>query len=405
MTYDISAIAKEFPLLAETGGSLHYLDNAAMSQIHQIALDSQFRFETTLRSNVNRGSYRLAETATSAYAQARDQVARFLNAKSANEIIFTSGTTAAINLVANSFGEHLSLGDEIVISAAEHHSNFVPWQRLCQRNGLLLRILPVTTDGFIDMQMLSNVVTQRCRLIALTHASNVTGIVTDVSSVIEFAHAVGAVVLLDGAQRVQHGPVDVQKLNADFYVFSGHKCFSSGGIGVLWGRSDLLNIMPPFMFGGGMVAHASTMHTKFSEIPFRFEAGTPPIAQAIGLGAVLNWMSHLPWAKINEHEAELAKRLISGLLNIPKLRLIGPENTNSRLPIISFEIEGVHPHDICQILDRYGVALRGGHHCAQPLMTSLRTRGATRASIALYNTTNDVDVMLTGLQEAVAVLT
>lgn len=392
----------QFPFYA-TPAACHYLDNAATSQIHHQALAAMVGQETC-RANVHRSPYRLAEASTHAYGEARAQVARFLNAASAEEVVFTSGATASLNLVAYSFGETLKAGDEVLISAAEHHSNFVPWLRLKDRSGIQLRVLPVLPNGRIATASLAELVTERCRLIAITHCSNVTGAVTDVAAVVAAARGVGAKVLLDGAQQVQHGPVDVQMLGADFYAFSSHKCFGPTGVGVLWARRAVLDRLPPFLTGGGMVGLVSLECLSFALPPARFEAGTPPVAQAIGLGAAVAWMMGLPWAEIHQYESALLARLLDGLAAFPAVRLIGPKDLDARLPIVSFEVEGVHPHDVCQVLGEREVALRGGNHCAQPLFAALGSEGATRASIALYNDVADVDAFLTGLEHALKVL-
>jgi cysteine desulfurase/selenocysteine lyase len=389
----------EFPLLAASP-DLHYLDSAATAQIHHLALDAVVRHEISCRANISRGTYRLAEAADLAYAQARQTAARFLNAESAGEIIFTSGATASLNLVAHAFGDTLQAGDRVLISVAEHHSNFAPWQRLRERKGIELAFIPVTAEGKLDLARLPEQVNDRCRLIAVTQCSNVTGAWTDVSTLVEAARKVGAKVLLDGAQAVQHGPQDVRALGIDFYAFSGHKCFGPGGVGVLWGREELLTRMPPFLTGGGMIGEVTPEASTWAEPPQRFEAGTPPIAQAVGLAAALEWMMSLDWAQIHAQESRLCEMLIEGLQRIPSLRLLGPASSDDRAPIVSFDIPGLHPHDICQVLDARQLALRGGHHCAQPLMAALGIESCTRASIALYNDETDVRALLDGLDFA-----
>ena len=403
MTPDAIALRAQFPLLA-ANPDLHYLDSAATAQIHQAALEAVHRHETTRRANILRGTYALAEAASAAYDSARQTAARFLNARSAREVVFTSGATAAINLVAHSFGGTLDAGDVIVVSPAEHHSNFVPWQRLRDRAGIELKLLPLQPDGRIDLSAVAQALCKRCRLIAITHCSNVTGAVTDVATVVAAAKGVGARVLLDGAQAVQHGPVDVRSLGIDFYAFSGHKCFGPTGVGVLWARLELLDSMPPFMAGGGMVGQVSAERTTYAEPPRRFEAGTPPIAQAVGLAAALDWMMSLPWDIVGLSELDLAKRLLDGLAERAGVRVLGPVDMNDRMPIVSFDVAGVHPHDLTQVLDEDGLALRGGHHCAQPLMAALGVEACTRASIALYNTAVDVDALLAGLDRALRIL-
>jgi cysteine desulfurase/selenocysteine lyase len=404
MMSEASRLRAEFPLLAANPG-LHYLDSAATAQIHRIALDVVVRHETHRRANVLRGSHRLAEAADQAFDSARRSVARFLNARSADEVIFTSGATAALNLVAQAFGATLQPGDRVLISLAEHHSNFVPWQMLRDRAGIALDILPVGVNGELDLAALPQLVTDRTRLIAVTQCSNVTGAWTDVAAIVAAARAVDARVLLDGAQAVQHGPQDVQALGVDFYAFSGHKAFAPNGIGVLWGRAGVLASMPPFLGGGGMIDEVTAEKSSWAEPPRRFEAGTPPIAQAVGLAAALDWMMALDWATIHAREARLCQQMIDGLQRIPGLRLLGPEASVRRAPIVSFDIAGLHPHDVCQVLDHHGLALRGGHHCAQPLLAALGVDTCSRASLALYNDEADVAACLDAVAAAVATLT
>ncbi len=403
MSFSPANWREHFPLLAarRPEAPLHYLDNAATGQICHEALNAAMAFETQSRANVLRGTYRLAERADAAYENARRRVAAWLNAASAEEVVFTSGTTASINLVAHAFGDTLQPGDEVVLSLAEHHSNFVPWQMLRDRRGVKLRILPLNAEGRLDLSSLGDFITPRCRLVAVTHASNVTGAVTDVAPLVAAARAVGARVLLDGAQAVQHGPVDVAALGVDFYAFSGHKVFGPTGVGVLWGRGEVLAALPPFLGGGGMIEHVSVDATTYALPPRRFEAGTPPIAQAIGLGAALDWLRQQPWADMHAHTARLAQRLIDGLAVLQGLTFIGPRELRDRLPVVSFDLAGIHPHDICQVLDERGVAVRGGHHCAQPLMDCFKLQGAVRASIVPYNDEADIDALLAGLKDAV----
>jgi cysteine desulfurase/selenocysteine lyase len=391
-------------LLAANPG-LHYLDSAATAQIHRSALDAVVRHETHSRANVLRGSHRLAEAADQAFESARRSVARFLNANSAEEVVFTSGATAALNLVACAFGATLQAGDRVLISVAEHHSNFLPWQMLRDRAGIALDILPAGVNGELDLATLPQLVTDRTRLIAVTQCSNVTGAWTDVAAIVAAARAVDARVLLDGAQAVQHGPQDVQALGVDFYAFSGHKAFAPNGIGVLWGRAGVLAHMPPFLGGGGMIDEVTVQASTWAAPPRRFEAGTPPIAQAVGLAAALDWMMALDWATIHAREARLCEQMIEGLLRIPGLRLLGPVGFARRAPIVSFDIAGLHPHDVCQVLDHHGLALRGGHHCAQPLLAALGVDACSRASLALYNDAADVAALLDAVAAAVATLT
>jgi cysteine desulfurase/selenocysteine lyase len=404
MSDELAALRRQFPLLAQDGSALHYLDNAATSQIHEAALDALTQHERTARGNVLRAGHRLAQSATLAYQRARSQVAQFLNAASAEEVVFTSGSTASLNLVAQAYATLCRPGDEIVISVAEHHSNLIPWQQLRDRVGIGLRVLPLGADARLDLDALRACIGQRCRLVALTHASNVTGAVTDVGPVVEQARAVGAHVLLDGAQRATHGPVDVRALGVDFYVFSGHKCYGPGGVGVLCGRGEVLGAMPPPATGGGMVERVTLEHAEYAAPPRRFEAGTPPVAQAVGLGEALAWMARQDWAGIERRLAGLSARLIEGLLAIPGLHVVGPHDVRARVPVVSFWLDGLHSHDVCQVLDELGVALRGGHHCAQPLMQALGIEGASRASLAPYNGQDDVQALLDGVREAVRIL-
>jgi cysteine desulfurase/selenocysteine lyase len=406
MSFDATAVRAQFPMLARPpdGRPLHYLDNAATSQVPRAVVDAVDAYETSGRANVRRGVYRLAERATEAYEAARRSVAGYLGVD-AGEVIFTSGATAALNLVAHAFGDTLALGDEVVISEAEHHSNIVPWQMLRDRRGVVVKVLPVTGEGRLDTAVFDGVVSSRCRLVAVTHVSNVTGAVTDVAAIVAAAGTVGARVLLDGAQRTPHGPLDLPALGVDFYAFSGHKMFAPTGVGVLWGRREVIEAMPPFLGGGEMIRSVGFERTTYAPPPHKFEAGTPPIAQAIGLGAACDWLSGLDWPAVSAHEFSLTQRLLDGLDRFAGVRVIGPPGLQDRVGVVSFDLAGAHPHDVCQILDRHGVAARGGHHCAQPLVERFGLAGTTRASIALYNDAADIDALFAGLEEAARVLT
>lgn len=403
MAFDAAALRAEFPIFSGAA-PLHYLDNAATSQTPRAVLDAVAAHEAAARANVLRGVHRLAERATAAYAEARRRVARYVGAADPAEIVFTGGATAAINLVAHAFGARLRPGDEVVVSILEHHSNIVPWQLLRDRAGVALKALPVTGDGRIDLSALDSLVGPATRLVALAHVSNVTGAVCDAAAVAAAARRVGARVLLDGAQAVPHGPVDVAALGADFYAFSGHKMFGPNGVGVLWARRELLESMPPFMGGGEMIGAVTLERSTWAEVPHRFEAGTPPIAQAVGLGAAAEWITALDRAAAGAHAAGLAERLLAGLAERPWVRMLGPADMRDRAPVVSFDVDGVHPHDVCAVLDSHGVAARGGHHCAQPLMDRFGLDGATRASFAFYNAAEDVDALLAGLDEAARTL-
>jgi cysteine desulfurase/selenocysteine lyase len=301
-------------------------------------------------------------------------------------------------LLAHCFGGRLQPGEEVLLSILEHHSNLVPWQRLAERRGVVLRFLPMTPEGRLDLDRLERELTARCRLVALTHCSNVTGALTDVGRVVAAARAVGAKVMLDGAQRAPHGPLDVRKLDVDFYAFSGHKAYGPTGIGVLWGRRELLDLMPPFMTGGQMIEEVTLSHAAFRPPPRRFEAGTPPIAAAVGLGAALDWMGALDWRAIQDYELDLTRRLLAGLHSIPSVRVLGPLDTTDRRGVVTFCVERFSAEQVCRHLDRLGVALRGGHHCAQPLIRAFGVEGAARASLAPYSQPGDVDALLDGLE-------
>jgi cysteine desulfurase / selenocysteine lyase len=397
VSFDAAVLKQQFPGLSDP--RLHYLDSAATAQMPLAVLDALRRFEIEARANVHEGMHRRARAATNAYHEARTRVARFLNASSDQEVVFTYGATSSINLLAHCFGTFLRCGDEVLLSILEHHSNLVPWQMLADRTGTALRFLSMTPDGRLDLDRLDTELTQRCRLVAVTHCSNVTGAMTDVGRITAAAHAVGAKVMLDGAQRAPHGPIDVRHLGVDFYAFSGHKTFGPTGIGVLWGRRDLLDAMPPFMTGGQMITEVTSANATFRPPPRRFEAGTPPIAAAVGLGAALEWMQSLDWRAVQDHERHLTHRLLEGLASISGVRVLGPLDTENRRGVVTFSIKGFSAEDFCRRLDGRGVALRGGHHCAQPLVRAFGVEGAARASVAPYTVDTDITVLLEGLND------
>jgi cysteine desulfurase/selenocysteine lyase len=405
MSFDVSAVRRQFPILSEIidGRPIHYLDNGASAQSPLAVLDAVRTYETTGRANVLRGVHRLAERATEAYEDARAEVARFLGVQPM-EIVFTGGCTAAINLVAYSYGQLLKPGDRILLSELEHHSNIVPWQLLRQRSGIELAMLPVTADGRIDLSALPKLLTDKTKLVSLAHVSNVTGALLDVRAVVEAARAVGAKVMLDGAQRAPHGPLDLPVLGIDFYAFAGHKAYGPNGIGALWAKPELLEAMPPFHGGGSMIGRVTLAETTWAPPPRRFEAGTPPIGPAIGLGAACKWMTALDWSATHHHEMALVQRLMDGLQEIDGTRLLGPASLQNRYPVVSFMLDGVHPHDVAQTLDAFGVAVRAGHHCAQPLMDRFDLDGTTRASMAPYNDNEDIDALLAGVRHAAKTL-
>ena len=405
MSFDVAAVRGQFPILSEIidGLPVHYLDNGASAQTPLAVIDAVRHYETTGRANVLRGVHRLAERATESYENARAQVATFLGVPTM-EIVFTGGCTAAINLVAYSYGSLLKPGDRILLSEIEHHSNIVPWQLLRSRAGIELDMLPVTTDGRIDLEALPRLLTPRTKLVSLAHVSNVTGALLDVRAVVEAAKSVGARVMLDGAQRAPHGPLDLPSLGVDFYAFAGHKAYGPNGIGVLWGRPELLDAMPPFMGGGSMIGRVTLAETTWAPSPRRFEAGTPAIGPAIGLGTACAWMQTLDWTGAHDHEMALVQRLMDGLQKIDGTQIFGPASLQNRYPVVSFMLDGVHPHDVAQTLDSFGVAVRAGHHCAQPLMDRFDLDGTTRVSMAPYNDNSDIDALLAGVAHAAKTL-
>ncbi len=399
LALDAAALKRHFPGLADP--QLHYLDNAATAQMPEAVLTALRRFEVEARANVHEGLHRRARAATEAYQGARARVAAFLCADSEREIVFTYGTTSSINLLAHCLTHLFEPDDEILLSVLEHHSNLVPWQILAEQRGAVLRFLPMTPEGRLDLDRLETALTDRCRLVALTHCSNVTGALTDVSRVVASARSVGAKIMLDGAQRAPHGPFAVRDLDIDFYAFSGHKTYGPTGIGVLWGRSELLESLPPFMTGGQMIDEVTLTKATFRPPPRRFEAGTPPIAAAIGLGVAIDWMQTLDWGAARTHEMRLTRRLIDGLTAIADVRVLGPLDTVDRRGVVSFTIKGLSAEEICRSLDARGVALRAGHHCAQPLLRAFGVAGAARASLAPYNVDADVEALLEGVEDLI----
>lgn len=397
------SLREQFPSLA-SGLAGTYLDNAATTQAVGAALARMASFETGGRANVKRGIYPLATQATAAFENARAALARYLGAPTPNEIVFTSSATAAINLVAHGFGAGLSTGDEIIVGEGEHHANIVPWQMLRDRAGVVLKVLPVDDEGYPRLDALDDLITARTRLIAITHASNVTGAVTDIAAVCDIARGKGVRVLVDGAQMAAHGPVDVATLGCDFYVVTGHKMFGPTGVGVLWARAAVFDAMAPFMGGGEMIRRVTFDETTYAPPPHRFEAGTPPITQAIGLGAAADMLLGLDWPEIRAHEQALFSILMERLAGLDRVTVVGPGGNAKRLPLLSFTIAGAHPHDICELMGARGVALRGGHHCAQPLMDRLGIAATTRASLALYNVQSDIEAFTAALDETLKVL-
>ncbi len=398
--YDIAKIRADFPILSREvyGKPLVYLDNGASAQKPRQVIDAMKDVFESYYSNVNRGVHWTSQRSTEAFEAGRKTVAEFLNAPSENEVIFTRGATESINLVAHSWGRmNLKAGDEVIISHMGHHANIVPWQMLRQEIGIDLKVVPIDDDGNFMFDEFEKLLSKKAKLVSVTHVSNALGSVVPVKAVIERAHAVGALVLLDGCQAIQHTAVDVQALDVDFYVFSGHKLYGPTGIGVLWGREDLLNSMPPYQTGGDMIASVTFEKTTFKNAPHRFEAGTPAIAEAVGLGAAIDYVQAIGLDNIAAHEHGMLQYATERLLSVEGLKIFG--TAKEKTAIISFNLDGVHPHDLGTFVDRAGVAVRVGHHCAQPVMDRYGVAATARASFGLYNTRGEVDVLVDALEE------
>jgi cysteine desulfurase/selenocysteine lyase len=403
-TYPIHRIRRDFPILARNarGHKLVYLDNAATTQKPQQVIDRIVRYYTQENSNVHRGVHYLSEIATIEFENARGTVQRFINAKDVKEVIFTRGTTESINLVAQTWGRaNVREGDEIVITAIEHHSNIVPWQMLCAEKSATLRVAPVNDAGEVIVEELERMLNPRVKLVALNHASNALGTINPVQRIVALAHANGSLVLVDGAQGVPHLGVDVQDLGADFYAFSAHKVYGPTGVGVLYGRQELLEAMPPWQGGGDMILSVSYEKTTYNALPYKFEAGTPNIEGVVGLAAALDYVGSIGLDAIGAYEHELLVYATQRLQEIDGLRIIG--TAAEKAAVISFVLEGVHPHDIGTILDQEGVAVRTGHHCAQPLMMRFNVPATGRASFGLYNTREEADALVAALHKVIEV--
>ncbi len=394
-------VAADFPILARTvhGRRLAYLDNGATTQKPEAVIEAEARFYRESNANIHRGVHWLSQHATALYDAARETVQRFINAADAAEIVFTRGTTEAINLVAQSWGrDELRPGDEIVLTTLEHHSNIVPWQLLCEQTGAVLKVVPVSERGELELDAFDALLGPRTQLVAITHVSNALGTVNPVAELTAKAKVAGAVVLVDGAQAVAHQKVDVQAIGCDFYAFSGHKLYGPTGIGVLYGRAGVLAAMPPWQGGGDMIRTVSFERTTYAEPPARFEAGTPNIAGAIGLGAAIDYVNAVGIERIAAHEQALLAHATAAVGGIPGVRLIG--TAAHKTGILSFLVDGIHPHDLGTILDSEGVAIRAGHHCAMPLMTRLGIPGTARASLAMYNDEADIDALVAAIHKA-----
>ncbi len=398
--FDVEKIRQDFPVLKQTvhGKPLVYLDSAATAQKPFAVIDAIRKFHEVDCANIHRGVHELSQRSTAAYEETRAKTKKFLNAKSETELIFVRGTTEGINLVSSSWGRtNVQAGDEIVISAMEHHSNIVPWQMLCEEKGAHLRVIPMNDRGELILEAYEKLLNPRTRIVAVAHVSNALGTINPIRQMIAMAHAAGALVLVDGAQAAPHLKVDVQALDADFYTLSGHKICGPTGIGILYGKIKLLNAMPPYQGGGDMIRTVTFEKTTYNDVPYKFEAGTPNIAGGIGMGAALDYLNRIGLDNIAAYEHELLVYGTSLLEQIPGLRIIG--TAKEKAAVLSFVIEGIHPHDIGTVLDRQGIAVRTGHHCAQPVMDWFHIPATTRASLAFYNTSAELDNLAAGLKK------
>ncbi|MBX7060955.1 MAG: cysteine desulfurase [Pyrinomonadaceae bacterium] len=403
-TWDVEKIRKDFPVLSRevNGKPLVYLDNGASSQVPQSVIDRTSKYLAEEHSNIHRGVHYLSQHATTAYEAAREKVKRFINAAEAKECIFVRGTTEGINLVAYSYGrKFIGEGDEIVLSAMEHHSNIVPWQVVAEERGAKIRVIPMNERGELIIEEYEKLLNERTKIVAVTHVSNSLGTVNPIKEMIATAHKVGVPVLVDAAQSVPHFPVDVQDLDADFFVFSGHKMFAPTASGVVYGKRDWLDKMPPYQTGGGMIRTVSFEKTTYAPIPEKFEAGTPGIAAGIGLGAAIDYLNAVDFNAAAEYEHSLLEYATARLSDIPEVRIIG--TAADKASVLSFTIEGIHPHDIGTILDQQGIAVRAGHHCAQPVMQFFDVPATARASFAFYNTKEEVDKLADAIQKVIEV--
>ena len=402
--FDVDRIREDFPILKQTvhGKPLVYLDNAATSQKPQVVIDTLSDYYTTENSNVHRGVHYLSERATQDYEEARSKIRRFINASDDREIVFVRGATEGINLVAQSYGrQHVGEGDEIIVSAMEHHSNIVPWQILCQERGATLRVIPMNDDGELLMDEYEKLLGPRTRLVSVVHLSNSLGTINPIEQIIAMAHARGVPVLVDGAQSISHRTIDVQKLGCDFFVFSGHKLYGPTGVGAIYGKADLLESMPPYQGGGDMIKSVTFEKTIYNSLPYKFEAGTPNIGGVIGLGAAIDYVSSVGLDRISEYEDGLLEYGAERLSSISDLRFIGTARDKSS--ILSFVLGDVHPHDIGTILDSEGIAIRTGHHCTQPVMERFGIPATARASLAFYNTKAEIDALVRGIDKVIEV--
>lgn len=401
---DIHKIRADFPILSEkvNGKTLVYFDNGATSQKPQVVIDAISKYYQEINANIHRGVHTLSQLATDAYEISRGKIQNHINAKFSHEVLFTSGTTFGINLVANGFTSLLKEGDEVIVSALEHHSNIVPWQMLCERTRAVLKVIPMNEKGELIMEEYDTLLSDRTKIVTVNHISNALGTVNPIKEIISKAHAVGAAVLIDGAQAVPHLRPDVQALDCDFYVFSGHKMCGPTGVGILYGKEDWLNKLPPYQGGGDMIKEVTFEKTTYAGLPFKFEAGTPNIAGGIVLGTAIDYMNEIGFENIQAQELELLEYGTKRLLEIEGLNIVG--TAENKTSVISFNIKGIHPYDIGTIVDKLGIAVRTGHHCAQPIMNHFNIPGTIRASFAFYNTKEEIDAMIEAIKKAVMML-
>ncbi len=403
--FDVDKIRDDFPILKEeiNGYPLVYFDNAATSQTPQQVINCISDYYSRYNANIHRGVHTLSQTATDAYEQSRIKIQNHFNAKRSHEILFTAGTTHAINIVASGYGQFLKKGDEVIVSALEHHSNIVPWQMMCEKTGANLKVLPMHQDGMLKLEELDGLLSDKTRMVFVNHVSNALGSINPIKTIIQKAHDVGAKVLIDGAQAAPHIQADVQELDVDFYTVSAHKMCGPTGVGILYGKEHLLEELPPYQGGGEMISDVSFEKTTYAGLPHKFEAGTPNIAGGIGFGAAVDYLHKIGFDNIKEHEDELVSYATERLKEFDKIILYGPE-VNRKTAVISFNFEGLHSYDIGTLVDKMGIALRTGHHCAQPIMKFYKIPGTVRASFSFYNTKEEIDIMIKALERAVKML-
>ncbi|WP_369013400.1 aminotransferase class V-fold PLP-dependent enzyme [Flavobacterium anhuiense] len=401
---DIQKIRADFPILSQTvnGKPLVYFDNGATSQKPQVVIDAEVKYYNEINANIHRGVHTLSQLATDAYEVARGKVKDHINAKHAHEVLFTSGTTHGINLVANGFASILKPGDEVVVSSLEHHSNIVPWQMLCEKTGAILKVIPIDENGELIIEEFDKLLSDKTKIVTVNHISNALGVINPIKYIIEKAHAVGAAVLIDGAQAVPHLKPDVQELDCDFYAFSGHKMCGPTGTGILYGKEEWLNKLPPYQGGGEMIKEVTFEKTTYADLPHKFEAGTPNIAGGIVLGTAIDYLNSVGFENIQAYEHELLEHATKRLNEIEGIRIYG--NTKNKASVVSFNIDGIHPYDVGSIIDKLGIAVRTGHHCAQPIMNFFCIPGTIRASFSFYNTKEEIDQMVDAVKKAQTML-